>query len=312
MPRPDGGYRNQAGDQVPGVHDITNAFCPKPALVHWAYNQGRKGVPLYERSTLDIGSAVHAMAELNLKGRPSREIEERCHEVLREPGDLAKAWAAYSAFEAWRDACAVRSIAHEVTLVSETYQLGGTPDCVALIEGEPALIDLKTCSSAPTRPYEEQLLVMAAHAELWNERHPDQAITSCHIIYLPKDGKQPKHHSIADYAPQWQVFSHLLTAFQVKHGTPQASIGRADFNPTDAAAMAAKDAEIARLTAELAARRTKTSRPRTVRPAPKLRLAEPVAAPVLAAHAEPVVVLPPPPRPATMAELLRSYGHVKG
>src|SRR5215475_11223140 len=93
---------------------------------------------------------------------------------------------------------------------------------------------------------------MAAHATLWNERHPERKIHSCHIIYLPKDGSTPKHHAYANYETQWTEFACLLSAFAQKNGTPK---------PLDA-----RDEEIARLRAEA------TSRPRTVKPAPKRRL----------------------------------------
>lgn len=70
-----------------------------------------------------------------------------------------------------------------------------------------------------------------------------------------------------------------------------------------------RDADIARLAAKLAtaqAMTAKPKRPRTIKAAPKLKLAEPLV------ETAPVVVLPPPQQAAmTMAELLRSYGHVR-
>jgi hypothetical protein len=239
MPRPSAGYRNAAGTQVPGVHDITNAYCPKPALVQWAYNQGKKGVPLYEKSTLDIGTAVHEMAELDLKGASPREIEANLRELVFDPAAVAKARLAFEGFSRWRDQRAVSGIAHEVSLVSETHQFGGTPDCIAFVDGEIGLLDFKTCTKAPAKPYDEQLMAMAAHAMLWNEAHPDQLVWACHIIYLPKDGSAHRHHAYRDIARQWREFRHLLAAFAAKHGTPK---------PLDA-----RDAEIARLRSELQA-----------------------------------------------------------
>src|SRR5215475_7670041 len=155
MPRPPEGYRNSAGNQIPGVHDITNAYCPKPALVQWAYGRGKQGLPLYEKGTLDIGTAVHAMAELDLKGATPRQIEAKCYELVSARDDADKAFAAYEAFCVWREGHNVRSIAHEVTLVSETHQFGGTPDCIAYVGGEIGLLDFKTCNRAPSKPYDE-------------------------------------------------------------------------------------------------------------------------------------------------------------
>jgi len=221
MPRPDSGYLNAAGQQVPGVSDIVKAYIPKNALVQWAYWRGRNGLELYEKDVLDVGTTVHALAELNLKGRPDREIEALLHSALFDAAAKAKAWTAYEHFCSWREQHAVRSIAHEVNLVSETHQLGGTPDCIAYVDGELGLIDFKSCTKAPPKPYEEQVLAMAAHATLWNEHHPDQIVRACHIVYLPKDGSPHKHHAHANYGAQWDEFRHLLHAFQTKHNLPK-------------------------------------------------------------------------------------------
>lgn len=296
MPRPDGGYRNRSGTQVPGVHDILKDYIPKDALVPWAYSRGRKGLPLYEKATLDIGTAVHAMAELDLKGRPSREIEGCAHASLSNPNDIARAWQAFEGFCRWRESNHVRSIAHEVSLISDFHQLGGTPDCIAFVGGEIGLLDFKTCTKVPAEPYREQLLAMSAHGALWNEAYPDRPIRSHHIVYLPKDGSAHRHHAFADLSAQWVEFRHLLAAFAEKHGAPK---------PLDP-----RDEEIARLKADLERASAPKRKPRTVKPAPKTRLKEP--APVID---KPVVIALPPravaAAPMTMAEILRSYGHVR-
>jgi hypothetical protein len=102
MPRPPDGYRNRAGQQVPGVHDITNAYMPKPALVGWAYKRGQQGLPLYEKGVLDIGTTVHAMCEANLKGDSDREIEAKLKE-LADPLNVTRARSAYGTFCEWRE-----------------------------------------------------------------------------------------------------------------------------------------------------------------------------------------------------------------
>jgi hypothetical protein len=294
MPRPPDGYRNRAGQQVPGVHDITNAYMPKPALVGWAYNRGKQGLPLYEKGTLDIGTTVHAMAEANLKGVSDREIEAKLKD-LRDPLGRTKAKAAYDAFSEWRGHFRVRGLAHEITIVSEAFQLGGTPDCIVEISGgDIGLLDFKTCTTVPKAPYHEQLLAMAAHAMLWNGEHPNQAIRSCHLIYLPKDGSTPKHHAYANYEVQWREFPHLLAAFAEKHGTPKGADAR--------------EAEIAKLRADIERATVAAPKPR----APRKRYVRPSRRPSPAQLALPPPIALPPPlhEPMTMAELLRAYGHV--
>jgi hypothetical protein len=116
MPRPKSGYFNAAGEPVPGTHDPISRYMDHTALMRWAHKQGQAGLPLYQRAAIDIGSAVHGMAELDLKGRPDREIEAYCHECLAAPDHLRKAFAAFQAFRAWRQHCQVRAIAQERAL----------------------------------------------------------------------------------------------------------------------------------------------------------------------------------------------------
>jgi len=111
MPRPANGYHNAAGEQIPGTHDPISRFMDQTALKHWAYKQGLAGLPLYQRAAIDIGSTVHGMAELDLKGRPDREIEAYAHEVLTVPDQLRKAFTSFEAFRRWREQCHVRAIA---------------------------------------------------------------------------------------------------------------------------------------------------------------------------------------------------------
>lgn len=268
MPRPKDGYRNAAGQQVPGATDITGRYKEMGALMHWAHSQGAKGLPLYARAAIDIGTCVHHMAELDLKGRPDREIEAYCHECLTAPEHLQAAWNAFNAFRAWRQQCQVRAIAQEASLVSELYQYGGTPDCVALIDGKVSLIDFKTSA----KPYAEHLIAMAAHAHLWNERHPDRPIAAFHVICLPKDGSAFQHHAYADLSLQFKIFTLWLEAYRLEKDCSAAV-------PKKAAAEA---------------------KPRR---APRKAASTPAAeAPALA---------PPAMQNLSMAELLRSYGHVK-
>lgn len=222
MPRPREGYRNAAGLLVPGTHDITGAYASgSRALMIWAFNQGKAGLSLKSASEADIGTAVHAMAELDLKGHSVEEIEACLQEHLDDDEQLTKARSAYDAFCQWRNEHTVVSIAHEIPLVSETWQFAGTPDCIARIDGGTGLLDFKTCRTAPKRPYDEQLLVLSAHAALWNEHHPGRKIESHHLIYLPKDGTAPVAFAFTDLSAQWAEFTHLLHAYSIKNGTPR-------------------------------------------------------------------------------------------
>lgn len=312
MPRPKNGYVNAAGKSIPGTHDITGRYKETGGLMNWAYSQGKKGVPLYQRDALDIGTAVHRMAELDLRSATEREIDRVPYETLQAAVDIDKAWMAFRQFRDWRKEHEVRAIAFEESLVSEVHQYGGTLDIVALIDGVRGLLDFKTSKTAGDI-YLDQRLVMAAHGNLWTETHSDLPLLGYHLITLPKDGSKFGHHAFADLSPEWEMFTLQLDCWRIEKG--------------------------------FARKRKGTVRPATVVPAPKLRL---VAAtpkpempkprrPAIKAKPEPAVatapvakppirerafvrpaeqlcmveIAPPFPVQLTMAELLRSYGHIK-
>jgi hypothetical protein len=203
MPRPKNGYVNAAGQPIPGTHDPISRYMDQTALKHWAHKQGLAGLPLFQRAAIDIGSAVHGMAELDLKGRPDREIEAYAHECLAAPDHLRKAFSSFAQFRTWRQQCHVRAIAQETNLVSETWQYGGTPDTIAMIDGGLGLIDFKTSPKA----YPDHLLALAAYGRLWEENNPQQPLSSYHLIILPKDGSAFQHHAHADLSQQWTLFT---------------------------------------------------------------------------------------------------------
>lgn len=197
MARPKQGYRNAAGMVIPGTTDVTGRFMDRSRLLYWAFNRGKQGHPqLYDDGALNIGTAVHMMCELDLKGRSRDDIEYYLETTLTDRADRSKAEAAYRAFRAWRDEFHVVTIEQEVSLVSEKLQFGGTLDTVALVRNEWAILDFKTSASGEV--YEDMVLQLAAYGILWQEAHPDERAPKYHLIVLPKDGSAPVHREYND------------------------------------------------------------------------------------------------------------------
>ena len=217
MPRPANGYTNAAGLPIPGTSDITKRFMNRERLLYWAFSRGKQGhAKLYDDSALDIGTAVHAMAELDLKGEPQRDIDFYLTTTLRDPEQQAKGKAAFGAFRAWRDEFHVRAHIQEVSLVSEKLQFGGTLDTIAAIRNGLGLIDFKTTNSGEV--YEDHVLQLAAYGILWEETHPEAPLTSgYHLIMLPKDGSKPIHREFTHDAlhPFRQKFWCYRKAFEL-------------------------------------------------------------------------------------------------
>jgi hypothetical protein len=211
MPRPSTGYLNAAGHKIPGTNDVVGRFADKQALLHWAHKQGQAGLPLYQRSALDIGSAVHKMAELDLLGASDREIEAALFSYLSAPNHLLMANTAFRAFREWRQQCRVRPLAQEVSIVSERYQYGGTPDLIAIINNGIGIVDFKTGKGA----YPDMRVALAGHANLWNEANPRQSIDTYHLIVLPKDGGAFQHHAFDSLANEWELFKLYREAYRL-------------------------------------------------------------------------------------------------
>ena len=313
MPRPKNGYFNAAGAPVPGTHDPIKRYMDHTALMIWAHKQGQAGLPLYQRSAIDIGATVHGMAELDLKGRPDREIEAYCHQCLAAPDHLRAAWSAFAAFRAWRQQCQVRAIALERAMVSETWQYGGTPDTIAMINGGLGLVDFKTSA----RPFPDHLVALAAHGKLWEENNPQHRLSSYHLICLPKDGSDFAHHAYADLAPQWELFRLWLEAYRLEKGCTIAKAAKAAraanvagakpaAAPPPKASTRAQPAPAARPRRAAAARRSSASEVECFLAA---AAAAPKPAPVID---RPTVEVPPVliRRAQSMTEILRAYGHV--
>jgi hypothetical protein len=170
MPRPASGYRNAAGQSVPGTTDIVGRFKDHTALMNWAYAQGRAGKPRYERSALDIGSVVHGAIDRFMRGAQKQEIHVLFMERLHQEEHRQAAYASFRAFLEWHQQCEVQPIEQEVSLVSEPLQYGGTPDLIALIKNRVGIIDFKTSKDCSIYP--DQKVALRAHANLCSRCRP--------------------------------------------------------------------------------------------------------------------------------------------
>ena len=102
MPRPKQGYFSAAGHEVPATGDIVDRFMDGTGLKFWAYNQGKAGLPLFDRTALDVGSVIHGMIERDMVGAEDREIEFYLHERLAARMHIEMATASFRQYREWR------------------------------------------------------------------------------------------------------------------------------------------------------------------------------------------------------------------
>jgi hypothetical protein len=229
MPRPAGGYLNAAGQTVPGTNDITSRFQSPMGLYRWYYNNGKQGLPFKPDAAINIGSAVHKMAELDLIGAGDREITATLYNYLSAPNHIEMASNAFRAFREWREQCRVRVLAMETSLVSEAHQYGGTPDLVAIINNDIGILDFKTSSKGEV--YDNMKIALRAHANLWNEHNPKMTIATYHLIVLPKDGGVFKHHAYDELDREWKMFLLQRELYDMEKSPPPSPTSRPKATP---------------------------------------------------------------------------------
>lgn len=201
---PTNDYRNRAGEKLTGTTTVIsgNLGWNKQQLMWWAWSQGKEGKDFRKtvQAAADAGTIAHYYAECDIKRVP-REIPIAPEETLK----LAQ--SAYDAYLTWKVSSRVDIIQSEIPLVSERYQFGGTLDGIGLLNGAYCLIDFKTSNGT----YSDHLIQLAAYRQLWDENHPDQAITGgFHLLRFGKEAGDFHHHYYPDLAMAWSAFEHLL------------------------------------------------------------------------------------------------------
>lgn len=212
MPHPTGGYRNAAGDRIPGTTTIVGRFKDSGALLHWAFAQGRlaeqgKIQSLYDKrdEAADTGTLAHAMVEAHIKGLPYPDLTKLSKEQIEQVD------SAFRAYRTWESMTKLKIVAQEVGIVSEQYQFGGTLDAIGEINGELCLVDWKTSNSV----YSDFLIQLAAYSILWHEKNPELPLKGFHLCRFAKEHGDFSHHYWTDLEDAKEQFLLLRRAYEL-------------------------------------------------------------------------------------------------
>ena len=160
MPTPKKGYTNAAGIPIPGCTTVLSALNngPNDPLLHWAAKLAKEGLNWQSerQRSADVGTFIHDALEHYPDPLPARALWMTNEE-------WARVVAAYRAYAEWEASVQPKIVAHEVHLVSEDLQAGGTFDFIAEIGGELVVCDHKTGKSIDVPKVAAQL-AMYAHA----------------------------------------------------------------------------------------------------------------------------------------------------
>lgn len=198
-------YRDREGKQVPGVTTVLGSSLgwKTPGLMHWAWKLGTEGkdYKAERQKAADAGSLAHAYAESEINGTtpPVIPVEH-----------IEKVSGAMRAFDAFRKETKIEIVASEVMLVSEDFGYGGTIDAIGVWDGGTAIVDFKSSKDL----YPDQVVQVAAYAQLWEERNPDSPVKSWHILRWGPEGDF-HHHSLsaAQIRAGWLVFLAALEIY---------------------------------------------------------------------------------------------------
>lgn len=211
--RPKAGYRNAAGESVPGVTTIIGRFKESGPLLHWAFAQGKlaeqgKIAHLYDArdKAADAGTLAHDLIEAHIHKRPTKPLLAAAPEPIRE-----KAANAFEQFKGWAKMTRLKVLATELPLVSEQYQFGGTIDAVAEIAGKAVLLDWKTSNGV----YADYLLQLAAYQQLLHECTEYRVAGGFHLLRVAKENADFAHHHWGELDDAWRAFVLYREAFDI-------------------------------------------------------------------------------------------------
>lgn len=170
---PTGQYKLSNGKLVVGTTTVIGRFKDSNALIHWAWDCGKKGLDYrQERDKAgEQGTSVHDLAEKYIHG------------LDYEVPDDKKVQKAFGKFTEWWDQQEYKIVWSEKQMVCESYEFGGCPDLLVQDkEGNYVLIDFKTGK----RIYTDTIIQLGAYAWLINQ-NDNVEVQKGIIVRLPKN-----------------------------------------------------------------------------------------------------------------------------
>jgi hypothetical protein len=167
-------YKRKTGNRVPGVTTILNEMA-KPALIHWAWDLGCKGVDYrkFRDEKAEIGTLLHYMVLCHLKNEKPELKDYTSNQI-----DLAE--NCMISYLEWEKLHPLKPLVIEEPLVSEEWGFGGTPDLLAEMNGDICLIDFKTGKAI----YDEYFYQLSAYRQLIVENTETEGFNEAHRLDL--------------------------------------------------------------------------------------------------------------------------------
>ena len=200
-------YYTSFGEQVPGATTITGLL-NKPALVKWANNLGLEGIDSskYVDKAAKIGTLIHSMVESHITGR---ELDLSDYSEV----EIETAKIGYGKYLYWEQLHTIEPIFNERGFASEKYRYGGTCDFYCILDGEPTLIDFKSCKAI----YDEQFCQVSGYANLLKEQgYKVKRILILRIGRDETEGFEERYITRAQITKFFEIFKNLIKIYYLK------------------------------------------------------------------------------------------------
>ncbi len=208
MARPAQGYKNKAGEKIPGTTTIIGRWKESGGLLQWAFKQGQSGAAhLYEErdAAALAGNIAHDMIECDILKRDRPTFV--CDAAL-----LTKAENAFAQFKEWQEQTRIEIVATERVFVSERYQFGGTIDAIGRdMKGRIVLLDWKTSNAV----YQDYLVQLAAYALLLEECEPELTPQAFHLLRVAKESADFAHHFFGELEEAKKAFVLMRELYDI-------------------------------------------------------------------------------------------------
>jgi len=198
-------YYLNSGDSIPGVTTVLSIL-NKPALVVWANRLGLQGIDStkFRDKAADIGTITHLLIMAHLT-RKEIDLTEYAKQ------DIDTAQHCMVSYYEWEKAHKVEPLLVETPLSSDIYGYGGTPDCLARINGELELLDFKTSTAI----WNDHFYQLAAYRQLCIEKGYKD-LNRARILRFGKDGDTGfEDRLITKFDNEFELFLHCLSIYNL-------------------------------------------------------------------------------------------------
>jgi hypothetical protein len=190
-------YRNAAGKVVSRVSTVLGNLGWKTGmLLKWQAREFREGRDPEEQRDMaaEAGTLAHQMVENHILRQLDLPIDEL--DIFEyDPEQIERARNAFEQFLKWETEVGPVWISTEAKLVSEDWQIGGTMDGEAMIDGDHVLVDFKTSKGL----YPDHIVQVAGfYKRMFEELNPDKSIDYCIVLRIDREAEVFEAYRIPD------------------------------------------------------------------------------------------------------------------